>query len=188
MRIHGIDKLRGLAIIFMIVDHLAIMLGPDGQPFRFTIGRLAMPIFFLIAGIFVTRITWRHGLILGIGIALPMYADWIDRPNVLVIYVVGACILAGIHRLPHHWHFSSKMITAVVFLTLSANGYDKFPQSFAIGTLIAIMMIGSITPRNDFRRLGDYIPLIPGFSFVGRHPLSIYVGHILILESLRRVV
>lgn len=187
MRIHGIDRLRGLAIVFMIVDHLAIMIGDGAEPLRLTIGRLAMPIFFLIAGIFATRISWRHALIFAIGITLPLYATWIDYPNVLVIYVVGACILAGIRRLPTHWQFSSKMVVAAVFLTMSANGFDKFSHSFAFGSLIVLMIIGNIVGRNDFRRFGDYLPLIPGFGFIGRHPLAIYVGHIVLFESVSRL-
>lgn len=92
-RLVGLDRLRGLAIACMIVDHVALLGGL--QLVRVTVGRLALPIFFVLAGALVRRLTWRHGAIFAVGLVLPVAVPWIDSPNVLTLYAVGAVVLVA---------------------------------------------------------------------------------------------
>ena len=113
-RLDYLDRVRGLAVVLMIVDHLCIfwasstaLVVPD--LLRLTVGRVAMPLFFVLSGFLITGIIVanrdapgflacfyaRRGLriwpiyyltvaaVAAAGPALPRPIDWASLPNVL---------------------------------------------------------------------------------------------------------
>ena len=173
----ALDKLRGLAIILMMLDHLLVQIDPQSL-IRYSITRACMPLFFIIAGhLLRPRIKWhRLILILIIGAALPHYAPWLDSPNVLVWYAVFAPIVAWGNR-------AILAGTILAALTLYANGYGQVEGSYAPLALGAFMAAGRLTPREWFGRASG----IRGWvAVIGRWPLSVYVGHILLIEGIVR--
>lgn len=171
----GLDALRGWAILLMILDHVWLLtVSHDLDPVRL-LTRLAMPVFFLVAGHLVTRLSWRHAGIAALGIALPVVVPWIDSPNVLVLYALGAAVVV-LHR-----RLSAPLWVPIAFaLTLSANGISWGHSTGAYGAfeLVGLMCLGAMLPRATFAavRAPRWVQL------VGRRPLRWYVGHLLALQ------
>ena len=186
-RLVEIDRLRGLAIACMVVDHLALF-GFLPWEFRITVGRLAMPLFFVLAGMCFSRLTRRHGQVFVIGLVLPLAAPWLDAPNVLVWIAVGAVVLWLMDRpfwVAGHW--------LVIFAALAAGANHWTPAlgtGYPPGFLVAFMALGRLLAfRGDagwLLGLGERLPGV--LAGLGRRPLSMYVGHVLALEVLRRVL
>jgi uncharacterized membrane protein YcfT len=181
-RLAGLDRLRGLAIVCMVIDHLALIAGLD--ILRYTVGRIAMPLFFVVAGTLVTRLTWRHAAIVPIGLALPLVVPWVDRPNVLVLYVLGAIVLVVAARLfPSDEHRLPVLLGIVaVCLAIVANGFDRVGVSYPASALVALMAVGALLGRHRLDVPGRQLPAF--LELPGRFPLSVYVGHVLALQLL----
>lgn len=173
-RVVGLDAFRGLAILLMIGDHLSLFLGLDG--YRMTLGRLAMPMFFLLAGHLAGRLRWRHAWIALLGVALPLAAPWVDSPNVLVWWALGSCVLVAARRLG-----VPALLIVAVGLTVGANGWELVGgHTYEPAALVGLMALGSVWPRHWF----TWAAAAPGWvAAVGRHPVAWYVGHVLLLEG-----
>lgn len=172
VRSSALDKLRGLAVALMVLDHLALFL--EVLPVRLTLGRLAMPLFFLVAGHLAYRLSRRHGLALVLGLALPWIAPWVDSPNVLLWWAVFSAVLVGARYLS--W---SPVFYVAAALTFAANGwfYD-LGTSYEPYALLGLMALGQLLPRSSFA-FADRLPGV--FASIGRRPLTWYVGHVLVL-------
>lgn len=175
-RVARLDALRGFAIVCMVVDHLAFFAHADSL--RLTVGRLALPVFFLLAGHLSRRLSPRLLWVLAAGIWLPLFAPWVDSPNVLVWVVAGALLLAGSRALG-----VTSLPLLVVCLTLLANpSLVPMPgTSYPPAALVAMMALGAFIPRESFAWAAN---LPAGLAFIGRYPLSFYCGHVLLLTVL----
>lgn len=171
----ALDRVRGLALVLMLVDHVAWVAG-DASGIRMTMGRLAMPLFFLLAGHLFTRLRRRHAVALAIGLFLPAVVPWIDSPNVLVLFAVGCGLLALANRWP--WLL---VAVPVVALTLAANRWVLAPGGYEPLAVIALMFLGARLPRSAFG-WGERLPARLGQ--LGRWPLTFYVAHLLVLHAL----
>lgn len=172
----GLDAFRGLAILLMVLDHVTMLAqGPD--LIRDTLGRAAMPMFFILGGHLTRRVGWRHAAILALGLWLPTLIPWLDDPNVLAWYALGAGLIALLRRagIPV-WAL------LVVGLTLGANHWlNTDPGSFNPWMLFGLMALGAMIPRASFawtNRLPTWLAVI------GRAPLRWYVGHAAVLQLL----
>lgn len=170
-----LDAMRGLAIACMIVDHLALYADLDAV--RWTIGRLALPLFFILAGHLVRRLSWRLLAVGVAGLLLPQLAPWVDDPNVLLWYATGAVVIVGWRRTGWPWW---PLIAAG--LTLGANGWaELLGRGYNPLLLLAMMALGAGLNRDQlgaFRRVPRQLRLL------GRWPLTIYIGHVLLLTAL----
>lgn len=170
----ALDVFRGLAILAMMSDHLAIVAGgPDWV--RFTVGRLALPMFFVLAGHLASRPRWRHAGIVVVGLLLPLVVPWIDSPNVLVLWGVGLVslrVLLWLHLPP--W------LLAVIALTVAANGWALAPGGYEVTSLVGLMGVGAMLPRSVFAWAGSGPEWV---GALGRHPVWWYVGHLLVLQG-----
>jgi uncharacterized membrane protein len=170
-----LDALRGLAVLLMVGDHLAYFAGVT--EYRQTLGRVAMPLFFLLAGHLARRMSWRYAWIGALGLALPLAAPWIDSPNVL-LYLALFCPLVVLLRRRRVLLLAG----AAYGLTLGANGYlEVLGTGYAPAGLIGLMCLGALADRADLERL-RFAPA--WLQLVGRYPLSLYVGHVLLLTVL----
>lgn len=181
-RLPELDRLRGLAILLMVGDHVSATL-LDLALYRVTLGRLAMPLFFVVAGHLAgSRLGRRHVLALGLGLALPAIVPFIDSPNVLVWWVLGSVVLYGFDRLNvPSWGF------IVLALTLGANGWAIHPGalSYDPAMLLGLMALGRGLAAESFGfgcRLPEWV------GALGRRPLSWYVGHLLVLQLVMMAV
>jgi len=177
LRVPALDRVRGLAVLLMVFDHLLVVTaGPF--IFRETITRAAMPLFFLLGGFLVRRLSWRLAGIGLLGLLAPLWAPaWIDRPNVLLWFALCAPVVLFLRRRGAGWLLAG----AAVCLTFAANGYGVLPASYAPAGLLGLMLIGALAPLSWFA-WGDRLPAWVGA--VGRFPVSVYVGHLLLLGVL----
>lgn len=170
-----LDALRGLAVAAMVTDHLALAFGI--LPLRLTIGRLAVPLFFVLAGHLAHRFGPRTLLAAALGLALPTFAPWIDSPNVLLWYAVGVAVIVAARRV------GLPPVLLVAFaLTLAVNSWGSpVPTGYNPVCLVALMALGAMLPRTSF----DWARKLPRpLALLGRFPLTVYVGHVLALTWL----
>lgn len=175
----GLDAFRGLAVLLMIGDHVAFLFGFDG--YRLTFGRLAMPMFFLLAGHLAGRLRWRHAGIAGLGVLLPLAVPWIDSPNVLVWWALGCAVIAGGRAIARRGGFFLLMqVLAAAGLVVAANGWEVPGHTYQPLALLGLMALGTSWPRWWFTWAGS----LPAWvAAIGRHPVAWYVGHLLVLEG-----
>lgn len=171
----GLDRLRGLAVVLMVLDHLLLVGGLAGHPLRETLTRAAMPLFAVLAGHLCRRYSWRWAGVFLVGAFLPGAVPWIDAPNILCWLSLGAALVALGRRYPVVYP-----LVMVLALTLFANGYGATPGSFQPLAVWALMVVGALLHRPWLETLGRCVPdqLRP----FGRYPLTLYVGHLLALQ------
>lgn len=172
----AIDALRGFAILVMILDHIILTMGV-GEPLRFTLTRIAMPLFMIIGGTLTTRANpARLALVLAVGAALQAIAPAYGALPLLAGYATGILIVAGIRR----WGTDTWTAPALAgLLTITANGWTAIPGSYDLAAVAALVLLGTLIPRHTLTRLGR--PLPRWMASLGRYPLTLYVGHILVL-------
>jgi surface polysaccharide O-acyltransferase-like enzyme len=184
-----LDKWRGIAILCMIADHCALygimLLGGSVELglVRVSIGRLAVPIFFVLAGYLCRRLTWRHLLIFGVGMALPIAVPTIDSPNVLCWWALG-CFLIVVGR----WCGVPLWVFAVAMMTGVANGWGQVENSYSPYGLWLLMLLGAswATFPPVLAAVGARMP--GWVAWLGRHSVEVYVVHLLCLEAVYELV
>jgi fucose 4-O-acetylase-like acetyltransferase len=169
----ALDRLRGLAVACMVVDHVALFTGADGL--RVTVGRLAMPLFFLLAGHLATRASWRLLNVLAAGVFVYAIAPWTGAAMLLTQLVAGALLVVVLRRRGTAW-----LVAALVVLaSITANSWDPTPTTaYATAGMWSIMLAGALLPRPALR-WGARLPASLGI--LGRYPLTVYAGHALLL-------
>lgn len=176
-RLAGLDRLRGLAVLLMVLDHVLVV-ADVGTPVRLTVTRASMPLFFLIAGSLVRRARWgRLGLVAVLGAVLPVVVPWVDAPNVLLYYAVGAVLLAVVRGRRGRW------VALAVAASLAANGYLAFPGAYSPGGLWVLMLAGALAGAPALDRVGARLPA--WVARAGRYPLTVYVVHLLALRAVQ---
>lgn len=172
-RSSAIDRMRGLAIVLMCLDHLMLVL--ELNPLlRWGPTRLAMPLFMLIAGSLITRLTWRHLAIGVIGLGLPLFVPWTGQPNILFCYAIGAAVVVVSRRLGG----PVPVILLAGCIAMLTNGLDF--GSYPVLGVVALVLLGSMLPRGVWEPVGSHLP--EWLEWLGRWPLTIYVGHLLYLR------
>lgn len=180
-RSFALDAFRGLAIGLMVLDHVVLLVdGPE--LIRATLTRFAMPMFFVLAGHLVSRPRWRWVGVAAIGLVLPVFVPWIDSPNVLWVWAVGALLVWWLREqggMPP-W------LLAVVGLTVYANSWDLQPAGgYEALALWGLMGLGAMVPRTSF----DFAGKLPGWvAAIGRRPVTWYVGHLVVLQVVVELV
>lgn len=161
-------------MLLMLADHLGYVF--DVAEVRLTLGRLAMPMFFLLAGSLVRSPRWRHAAIGIVGVVLPLVVPWIDAPNVLTLWALGVVVLWGCRRCG-----VPVWLLAGLGLTLGANGWVTGGNTYDPACLWGLMALGAMVPATAYR-WADRLPAWVGT--LGRHPVAFYVGHLLVLQAL----
>jgi surface polysaccharide O-acyltransferase-like enzyme len=167
----------------MILDH-CLLIANVAHPIRATVTRLAVPLFFVISGHLVRRFSMRTFGIGIIGLALPIAVPFVDNPNVLLWYASGAALVV----LSRRYSWAPWVIMAYVF-TLSANFFlqSNWNDSYWAPALYGLMVMGSVMPRSVFASL--HFERLPNWvAIIGRIPLRIYVGHLLLLTVIYQIL
>lgn len=175
MRSAGLDALRGVAILAMTVDHLALFL--DVPELRVTVGRVAMPLFFVLGGHLARRLSWRLLLVPVVGLALEVVAPWSGAGSLLVTFAAGAVFVVLARR-----HPPILAVVAAAGIALGANGYaELLGSAYDPRCLVALMALGALLDRRILEGLRwTPAPLV----LLGRFPLTFYAGHVLLLTLL----
>ncbi len=169
VRLVGYDRLRGLAVCSMLIDHLAAVLG-GLDVLRWSLGRPAMPIFALVVGALATRPLSRRRLLQWLGVALAVYPLYalLGLPGweMVVLLLVGRLIAQGG---PLYGG-----VVVVVALAQAANGVG-WDGHYAPGAVAGLCVMGRVW-RLELAALGARLP--GWLAGIGRRPLTWYVGHL----------
>jgi uncharacterized membrane protein len=174
----GLDRLRGLAVALMLVDHVLLLSSaPDWT--RLNVTRLAMPLFFVIGGHLVRRFAWaRWAGVLLAGFAVEAFAPWSGAGVLLLCFVVGAVYVVSCRG---RARTALLCVPVVASLVLYANGLAPAGGGqYAPVALVGFMCAGALLSRSRFEA-GARLPAVLGL--LGRYPLSLYVGHLLVFQA-----
>lgn len=181
-RLVEVDRVRGLAILLMLVDHLAYVAGP--VEVRMTVGRLAMPLFMVLAGSLVRRVTYRHGLAAGLGLLLTVVAPWAGTPNVLLQYLVGVGALVALRWASLVFTDSPRLgvwLLLVLVGVAVANGWSDDGWSYEQAGILSLMAVGSLVGLGWAVSLGSRLPT--WLAVVGARPLTWYAANVAAIQG-----
>lgn len=174
-RLVALDGLRGLAILLMVMDHAALVYGaPWGV--REVVTRLAVPLFMLTAGYL-----WRPGLrrrhletALAAVVATPLLSTIGGAEfGILVVFLLVLPLVPVAVRWP-------LPVLALCLLQLSTwqIPWYGYQPGFVLGLLVVGQLAWLWGRDREFLRAGE---LCAAFAFLGRWPLTLYVGHLAVL-------
>ena len=171
VRAHSLDRLRGLAVLCMVADHLALFAGADAV--RWTVGRLAFPLFLLLAGHLARRPSWRLLWLVVLGQVLYALVPWSSADVVLLWLAAGSLYVALLRG--RRW---ALLLPLFLVLVLHLNGFVA--QAYDGWAALAICCAGALLPRSSFAWAGR-LPAVLGR--LGRWPLTVYACHLLVLAG-----
>jgi uncharacterized membrane protein YcfT len=180
-RNRGLDALRGLAVLLMVLDHAALVFDLPAE-LRTTLGRCAMPLFFVLGGHLARRLSWRrYAELVVVGTLLQGLVPWSGAGPLLLCFVLGHVVVVTLRR--------HQLVLALLVgfgLTLGANGYAYLHAggtAYDPRLLVALMAFGALLPR-ELLSLLDRLPARAArpLALVGRYPLSVYAGHLALLQ------
>lgn len=179
----ALDRLRGLAITLMILDHVLVIFAPV-SPVRTTVTRLAMPLFMVVSGLLMRlggqyrRLRYLEAF--AVVIVVTPLLGWL-WPAFGVPEIVGVWLLVAITFRPvvQRWPLTGAVVGYIwyTYWPLAWHGYQP-------GVVLMFLCIGSLCVRDvgEIGRLGGYLP--SQLERLGRRPLLIYGGHLLVLAPL----
>lgn len=178
-RIDWLDRLRGLAIALMLLDHVLAVTGIHG-PLRLTVTRLALPFFMMCAGSLWRPLTARNGARLGAAalaeLALCEYLRF-SMPGILATFLGLMLALRARPSLanrPGLLVLAGLLQAAYLPLDGSWTGYQP-------GWVLAWWALGRLAIE-ELRPIGSAAPA--WLAVAGRRPLTWYVGHLAVLAAL----
>lgn len=180
-RLAGLDRLRGLGVVLMVVDHVLVVFGPSWAPWvRLTATRASLPLFCLVAGSFVAGRAprWeRLALASGAGMVASVIGApiGIGQPDILLLLVPA---LVAAHYATRSDDSGVWLVVLVVAILQPVTWPIPWP-GYQPGVVAALVLVGAMVSRCDLDVSGWRLPAI--FELAGRWPLALYVGHLAVL-------
>lgn len=183
-RLVFLDRVRGLAVLLMIVDHLllfSLTLAPAADlrvDLRSTLTRLSMPLFMVVSGFLLNGVSRRRVVAVAVvaaGLAPVLYVCWPEfaQPEILALWLLVFPLRSLLVRFPLELVFAG--VLQVLHLPVGWPGFEP-------GLLLVFLGLG-VLARERPRSLELLGRLLPGvFARFGRFPLSVYAGHLLLLS------
>ena len=189
-RIAVLDKVRGLAIILMMLDHTLVMLSTleiisNGALLtRMTLTRFALPMFMIVSGALWAARTpggKRIGSIILVSIFLNvfmvMFWSEFSTPEVLAVWALAALFASFISKYP------------VLAITLSYIQWEYWPigwDGYQPGVVVLFLAVGVLAARCGIvPGTGVAGKLLPEFlGVIGKRPIIWYAGHLVVLTVL----
>jgi surface polysaccharide O-acyltransferase-like enzyme len=187
-RDQALDRLRGLAIVLMIIDHALVVVMANWywanweDWTRTTLTRVAMPLFMVVSGLLIAR-KGRPSLrripqVVFAAIVLNEVFYQVNAgftyPEILAIYI----LLLPLYPLFVRYPIEVAALGILQFANLPIT-WDQW-QGYQPGEVLAFLALGSLLnrhPNSPVLKAGTYLPRWLGFF--GRHPLVIYTAHLL---------
>lgn len=180
VRLSWVDTLRGLAVALMILDHaLFVFDGP--AVLRLTVTRPALPLFlFCAAAVLRGRPSSRRtGQLVAAGIAETLLLSALGFPQPGPVLLIGLVLVAA-GRLPqvflgHPLLVGTLGLLQALYVPLPWTGY----QPGLVVAWFSIGLLGAFQLADPARWLAARSPsLAAAAGWMGRRPLSLYVGHL----------
>lgn len=176
-RLAWLDRLRGLAVVLMLLDH-ALYLNPEAHR-AFLPGRLALPLFMACAGTVYRGMPSRRRrtqlyLVLVVDLLLAPIIG-LGQPAPVTGFVL-LLVLLQLAPTMLRWPatFAALGFLQGWFLPVGWRGWE-------IGVLLGWFMLGRLA-GTELEAIGGRLPA--GLAWVGRRPLSWYVAHLVVLALL----
>lgn len=177
-RAEGLDRWRGLAVLLMVLDHAAAFIpGPVALGWRLSGGRVALPIFCILLGLFLnarSNTPLRGFYLVAGGLLLSSASAYTHSPlpRLDILVNLGACILA------RRWIIRYPIVVLVVGMV---EGYTFGPvySGYSFGHVAALVAVGTILSQpsesRTLRGLNASGMAYPSFvGYLGRHALTAY--------------
>jgi len=188
-RLPSIDRVRGLAVVLMVVDHVLVLVqfrSPEvvqwAYALRMTVTRASLPLFCLCAGVLLhgrrstARLLDIAAVALVTNVALEVWPMGIRAPEILAVLL--PVLLAGgvLVRWP-----AASVVLGVLQVTVWPIGWAGYEP----GLVVAFVALGVLVGRPALS-WGDSLPAALGA--VGSRPLAWYAGHMGLLVALNQVL
>ncbi len=180
-----LDVLRGLAVVLMVVDHVAGMVlalggGVGLMWLRVSVTRLSLPLFMLVAGVLWCRrargLTWRRWFeLVAVGAVVSTLLPFAGLPAPDLLLVLA--LVAPLARFVLRWPVEAAVVGVVQAVNLPV-AWEAYQPGYvvlwlALGVLVAER--GGVPLWVDRLRPAG---LLAG---VGRRPLAWYLGHVVVV-------
>lgn len=174
-RVDWIDRIRGLALVLMLLDHALFQVDPDSIA-RLTVTRWSLPLFMAAsAAVWSPGVRPKRVVVIGICAALEVVLSLelgMPLPGILVVYLVAIIPLSNWYRASHHaYAIGAAGLIQALYLPIGWEGYEP-------GLVLVWWCLGRLGCY-QLDRLGVRLPR--ALADVGRRPLTWYVGHLLVL-------
>ncbi len=181
-RIWQLDRIRGLAIVLMLLDHvLALNPSVGGMAVRLSLTRFAMPLFMMTAGYLIASkrsafSARRLSVIAAAGVVSCTCCWSLSLPtfDILVGFAFVVMVTGAVVRWP--------LLLVLVGFIQAAWLPLHFP-AYELGAVVAWVSIGALIVGSmhsgSFLAWADRVPRV--LEPIGRYPLRWYVGHLVVL-------
>jgi hypothetical protein len=179
-RLRGLDVLRGVAVLLMILDHVLALVVFKGAPaaelmwIRLTLTRLALPLFVGISGYLLARRgvvhdRKRQAQIWAAGVLVTVAFMGMGFPVPDVLFVLA--LVHPLFGLVRRWPIVAGVVGALQFQ------YLMIPwQGYQPGTIVLYLSLGVLAATSEVPQLRNAL-----LERVGASPLRWYVGHVAVL-------
>lgn len=187
IRIPQLDSLRGIAIGLMVIDHWLVAAGETRSIVRLTVTRLSLPLFCIVAGILLKdkmNAKRIYQLILAGALATSLGRPiGIGQPDILLVLALVLAIAPVLYKR------RELLVLAICFGAIQPVTWPEpwLPHEiwtgYQPGTVLVMVLAGTMLKNSE---LIPKIKRLPVWEFVGKFPLSFYLGHLAILAVLYR--
>lgn len=178
-----IDKLRGLAILLMILDHVLCVIDPENLA-RYTLTRAALPIFMLISGYLLANRNpslKRYAQLVAASfcsLLIVQHIPGMAKVDVLFVIAIVLAVWPIARRVP----ITALCIGAVQSQTFGL--WDGYEPGYLLALLCTGQLLFQTRSRNDYLIASHVCRFMPrAIEILGRYPLSAYLAHLLIIAN-----
>lgn len=180
-RVGWIDGARGLSIFLMVWSHVDLALGsPLGSMFHLVWMRPVAPVFLMLfAMLWRPGFRRRHLQLIGGAVVAQLLTLYLfgELPNILVVLVGAVLVMPLVERYP----------VPVLLVAVNQLAFWPLPDwwtGYPVGLVLVFLVAGRHVMVRPFLAGYGAVGAWLGMGFLGRYPMSCYVGHLAVLAGL----